>query len=665
MKLPDYLIHDPWLEPFTNAILRRKEYFLYRREQILAGKDPVDFANGHLFFGLHFEKGKWIIREWAPNATGISIVGDMTGWKQDNQFRLSPAGNGIWEAILPSGKVKHGQLYKLLVQWDGGSGERIPAYASRVVQDEKTKLFSAQVWQPAKAYRWKVPKFNRPDEAPLIYEAHIGMSSEAEKVSTFREFRENILPRIKTLGYNTLQLMAIQEHPFYGSFGYHVSSFFAVSSRFGTPDDLKELIDQAHAMDIAVIMDIVHSHAVKNVNEGLGLFDGTRYQYFHDGPMGEHPAWDSYCFNYSKPEIVHFLLSNCKYWLDTFHFDGFRFDGITSMLYLDHGLSRDFTSYNDYYDGNQDEDAIVYLKLANELIHQIKPTALSIAEEMSGMPGLATPFTGGGYGFDYRLAMGTPDFWIKTIKEKADEEWNVSTIYYELSNHRSDEQTIGYTESHDQALVGDKTIAFRLMDKEMYFHMQRSDENLVIDRGMALHKMIRLVTAATAGGGYLNFMGNEFGHPEWIDFPREGNNWSFKYARRQWSLADNPDLRYGDLLLFDRDMVTLLKESSVYKTPFPELVVSHETDQVLAFRRKNWLFVFNFSPVRSYTDYGLFVPGGKYIIKLNTDNTLYGGFDRIDTELTYQTVTDTHGTSVLKLYVPSRTGLVLQRITTC
>ena len=174
--------------------------------------------------------------------------------------------------------------------------------------------------------------------------------------------------------------MAIQEHPYYGSFGYHVSSFYAASSRFGTPDDLKHLIDDAHSMGIAVIMDIVHSHAVKNELEGLGRFDGSYNQYFYGDHRREHPAWDSLCFDYGKNEVLHFLLSNCKFWLEEYGFDGFRFDGVTSMLYYSHGLGQAFGSYDDYYNGGQDTNAITYLSLANEVIHTVNPNAITIAE---------------------------------------------------------------------------------------------------------------------------------------------------------------------------------------------------------------------------------------------------------------------------------------------
>ena len=537
MKDLKIIKHDPWLEPFKGAIEgRHNDVINKERELTQACGSLTEFANAHEYFGLHrTQRGGWVFREWAPGATAITLVGDFSNWKPMKKFELRrlPGSDGVWETRLRPSDIHHGQHYKMIVEWPGGSGERIPAYARRVVQDENTKLFSAQVWAPEHPYEWKNEKFE-PDTRPLmIYECHIGMAQQREGVGTYREFRENVLPRIAADGYNAIQIMAIQEHPYYGSFGYHVSSFFAASSRFGTPEELKELIDAAHGLGIAVIMDIVHSHAVKNEVEGLGRLDGTYNQYFYGDGRREHPAWDSLCFDYGKNEVLHFLLSNCKYWLEEFRFDGFRFDGVTSMLYYSHGLGQAFGSYDDYYNGGQDTNAITYLTLANLLIHQVNPRAITIAEEMSGMPGLAIPFKDGGIGFDYRMAMGIPDYWIRLLKEKRDEDWHPTSIFWELTNRRADEKTVSYVESHDQALVGDKTVIFRLIDKEMYWHMMVDDNDMTVARGMALHKMLRLVTAATINGGYLNFMGNEWGHPEWIDFPREGNGWSYKYARRR------------------------------------------------------------------------------------------------------------------------------------
>ena len=579
------------------------------------------------------------------------------------EYALKSIGSGNWELLLPNEKMTHNNLYAFSIYWEGGQGKRIPAWANRVVQDDHTKMFNAQVWAPEKPYHWEKSAFKRKSEAPLIYEGHIGMAGESERVHTYNEFRTDILPRVQKAGYNTIQLMAIPEHPYYGSFGYHVSSFFAPSSRFGTPEELKQLVDEAHKMGISVIIDLVHSHAVKNENEGLGKYDGTRWQFFHDGPKGEHPAWDSYCFNYGKPEVLHFLLSNIRYWLEEFKFDGFRFDGVTSMLYFDHGLGKAFTCYDDYFNDGLDQEAFSYFIMANRLIHEINPNALSIAEEMSGLPGLATPQKDGGLGFDYRMAMGVPDFWIKLIKEVSDEKWDVGYIFHELTSKRLDEKVVSYAESHDQALVGDKTIIFRLIDKEMYFSMRKDQPNMAVERGVALHKMIRLATLSCAGGAYLNFMGNEFGHPEWIDFPREGNNWSYAHARRLWSLEDNKDLKYCWLSDFDREMITLVKKSKLIDIPEVNWVYDHKDNQILIYSRGDFLFVFNFSPVQSFADYGIPMSPSKYKVVLNTDEYQFGGQNRIDNSIIYSTSPESGKTSqhYLRLYMPARTAIVLER----
>ena len=660
--------NDAYLEPYEDAIRGRHDHYLWKLNQLSGnGRHSLtDFANGHEYYGLHKLSKGWVFREWAPNATEIYLVGDFNGWQETERYRAKRIeGTGNWELRLSEKAITHGDLYKMHVYWNGGRGERIPAWVRRVVQDEQTGIFSAQVWQPEHDYEWSKKKF-KPNTSPLlIYECHIGMGQDAEKVGSYTEFKELVLPRIIDDGYNCIQIMAIQEHPYYGSFGYHVSSFFAASSRFGTPEELKSLIDEAHKHGVAVIMDIVHSHAVKNEVEGLGNLAGDPNQFFYPGERREHPAWDSLCFDYGKDEVIHFLLSNCKYWLEEFHFDGFRFDGVTSMLYYSHGLGEAFTNYGDYFNGHQDDNAICYLTLANKLIHEVNPKAITIAEEVSGMPGLAARIDDGGYGFDYRMAMNIPDFWIKTIKELSDENWKPSSIFWEVKNRRSDERTISYCESHDQALVGDKTIVFRLIDADMYWHFKKGDENGVAHRGIALHKMIRLVTAAAINGGYLNFMGNEFGHPEWIDFPREGNGWSYKYARRQWNLVDNKELDYHYLGDFDKQMLRVIKsEKDFIKTPVQE-IWHNDGDQVLAFMRGDLVFVFNFNPTTSFTDYGFLVPTGAYNVVLNSDASEFGGNNLADDSVTHLTNYDplyvAERKEWLKLYIPARSAVVLRK----
>jgi 1,4-alpha-glucan branching enzyme len=663
-RLSQLLESDPYLKPYSNQIRHRLERIEETARRLTQGKVSLaEFASGHEYFGLHLQHNEWVFREWAPNATAIYLIGDMSGWRENRDFALEKIGDdGIWEIYLTADRLVHGDLYRLRIHWPGGKGDRIPAYAQRVVQDPNTLIFNAQTWLPPEPYRWARPDFKRPDEDLFIYEAHIGMAQDEEKIGSFREFTVGVLPRIVAAGYNTLQLMAIQEHPYYGSFGYQVSSFFAPSSRYGTPEDLKVLIDSAHSEDLAVVMDLIHSHSVSNEVEGLSRFDGTLFQYFHDGARGRHGAWDSRCFDYGKHQVLHFLLSNCRYWLDEFHFDGFRFDGVTSMLYLHHGLGRVFPSYDDYFDGSVDDDALAYLALANRLIHDIRPDAITLAEDVSGMPGLAVPQSEGGIGFDYRFAMGIPDYWIRLVKDTKDEDWPMGHLWFELINRRKDEKTISYVESHDQALVGDQSLIFRLIGAAMYDHMRIDDDNLQVARGIALYKMIRLITLATAGHGFLDFMGNEWGHPEWIDFPREGNNWSFKHARRQWYLLDDVNLKYHLLARFTRDMISLVKAHHLFASSILQLLYEHSADKVIIFKRGDLIFAFNFHPDHSYTDYRCEAPRGKYRMILDCDAPEYGGHGRLLPKQTHFTIVDDSGARrrhILSLYLPARSAFVL------
>ena len=655
--------HDPYLEPFKNDIdLRVALYTQKRRELLGNGRSLKAFANGHNYFGFHRTRSGWVYREWAPAADAMYLAGDFNGWNTED-CPMTRCDNGVFEVEL-KGKnaLKVGQRVQAVVINAGRVLRRIPLYATRVVQDPVTYLWCAEIEDTFEKFNWTDGGFT-PPKTPFIYECHIGMSSEEGKVSSYTEFKDNVLPRIKDLGYNTIQIMAVMEHPYYGSFGYQVSNFFAASSRYGESKGLKELINKAHEMGIAVLLDVVHSHAVNNTNEGLNEFDGTVYQFFHEGERGNHSAWGTKLFNYGKNEVLHFLLSNLKYWMEVFHFDGFRFDGVTSMLYHDHGLGSAFSGYDMYFSLNTDTEAVTYLQLANELIHEINPNALTVAEDMSGMPGMCVPIKDGGIGFDFRLSMGVPDLWIKMLKEYKDEDWDMLKLWYELTTRRVNEKNIGYAESHDQALVGDKTIMFRLCDADMYTGMSRLfDSNAVVDRGIALHKMIRLITASLAGEGYLNFMGNEFGHPEWIDFPREGNGWSYHYCRRQWSLVDNGDLRYKGLNEFDKAMIKLLKQGDLLNVE-PNNKWVHQEDKIIIFTKGETVFIFNFNPARSFEGY--FVPvdvKGKYKVVLSSDDAAFEGFSRVDSSTEYETFTTPIGWEGFKCYLPSRTAIVLKKI---
>ena len=653
---------DPYLKDYEKDINLRMDSYKRKRQELLKACSGISaFANGYKYFGFHRTKTGWVYREWATAAEEMYLTGDFNDWNLTSH-PLKKLENGIFEIELKGrNALKEGQKIQAVIIHGGETLRRIPLYATRVVQDPVTHLWCAEIEETLKRYDWTVKDFV-PPKTPLIYECHIGMAEDKYDIGTYDEFRENILPRIKDLGYNTIQIMAIMEHPYYGSFGYQVSNFFAASSRYGKSEDLKKLIDTAHQMGIAVLLDVVHSHAVKNTNEGLNCFDGTEYQFFHQGAKGDHSAWGTKLFNYGKNEVIHFLLSNLKYWMEVFKFDGFRFDGVTSMLYHDHGLGSAFSNYGMYFSMNTDIEAITYLQLANELIHKINPHAITVAEDMSGMPGMCIPIKDGGIGFDFRLSMGVPDLWIKLLKEYKDEDWDIPKIWYELIGRRPKEKNIGYAESHDQALVGDKTIMFRLCDAEMYTGMSKLyGSNMTVDRGIALHKMIRLLTSSVAGEGYLNFMGNEFGHPEWIDFPREGNGWSYHYCRRQWNLVDDENLRYCDLNRFDKAMIDLLKTEDILNKPTVNKWL-HNDDKIIIYTKGDTCFAFNFHPTKSFDGY--FIPvdeAGDYKVILSSDDTSFGGFNHIDKSVTYTAEKTPHGWIGFKCYLPSRTAVVFKK----
>ena len=649
---------DKALRPFERDINLRMDNYHRMHEMLTGGGRLTDFANAHEYYGFHHTAEGWVYREWAPGADGVCLSGEFNGWAPEDA-PLTPIGSGNWELRLPEETLRDGMRVKTVVRNGPNLSWHIPLYARRVIQDPESFEWICEVWDPITPYAWTDGDF-RPDSQLFIYESHVGMATEEYRVGTYREFADNVLPRVQYLGYNTVQLMAIMEHPYYGSFGYQVSNFFAASSRFGLPEDLKYLVNKAHSMGIAVLLDVVHSHAVKNTVEGINRFDGTDTQFFRAGRAGDHPAWDTKCFNYGKTEVLHFLLSNLKFWMTEYHFDGFRFDGVTSMLYHDHGLGAAFSNLKMYFSMNTDTEAITYLQLANELIHELRPDGITIAEDMSGMPGMTLKVPDGGIGFDYRLAMGLPDMWIRLIKEKRDEDWSLDYIWNELNNRMA--ATIAYVESHDQALVGDQTIMFRLAEAHMYTDMDKICHNEVIDRAMALHKMLRLVTCAAGGNGYLNFMGNEFGHPEWIDFPREGNGWDYKYCRRQWSLLENGYLKYGQLNLFDRDMIQTCRKYGVLGDGGARLRLLRQNDHLLAFERGGLVFAFNFDPVRSHMDVAVPVSVGRdHEVLFTTDDACYGGFDNITHEL-HSAFIPGMSSPTLRLGLPPRTAMVLKPV---
>lgn len=656
---------DPWLEPFSQQLIDRQVRFQDWYDKLTKSEGSlINFANSYKNYGLHsLPDGNYKIVEYIPNVESVSLVGDFNNWNTESHPLKKSNDFGLWELTIPAKTIPIDSKYKIAMKLSSGEWiYRLDPWVHRATYSEETTQYEGRFWEDNYKFKNPRPK-NAAGNEIKIYEAHIGISTPDPKVGSYKNFTQNILPIIKDLGYNTIQLMAIMEHAYYASFGYQVTSFFAASSRFGTPDELKELIDTAHGMGIQVLLDVVHSHSSKNVDDGLNMFNGTDHYLFHGGGRGMHDLWDSRLFNYTNYETLRFLLSNLKYYIDVFQFDGFRFDGVTSMLYKHHGLSYGFSgNYHEYFGEGVDDEALVYLMLAHKLMDDISKTEnitlTSIAEDVSGMPTLCRPITDGGIGFDYRLSMAIPDMWIKVLKHLSDEQWDLGNIVHTLCNRRYGEKVVVYCESHDQALVGDKTIAFWLMDAEMYTNMSVLTElTPVIDRGIALHKMIRLITYGLGGEGYLNFEGNEFGHPEWLDFPRVGNGESYHYSRRQFNLIKDDLLRYKFLYAFDKPMLKL-------DVTGPEYVsLKHEGDKVLVFEKGDLLFIFNFNSSQSFVDYKIGVEHpGKYKVVLDSDAKEFGGHQRLDDLQVYFTSDEpwNHRKNSMQVYIPTRTALVLQ-----
>lgn len=660
---------DRYLEPFADALRYRYSKYQSLLSAIEASEGGLEaFSQAYNTMGLNRTPGGITYREWAPAARQMFLFGEFNNWDR-TACPLERGEYGIWQCFVPdkpdgTSAIPHGTKVKAtVVPNDGPPKDRNPAWATYCVQDPTTFLYDTVFWDPPEKYVWKSKDHVKRPQSLRIYECHVGMASNELKVGSYREFADNVLPRIKETGYTALQIMAIMEHAYYASFGYHVTNFFAVSSRSGEPEDLKYLIDKAHQLGLFVLMDVVHSHASSNSMDGINHFDGTDHHYFHEGERGRHSLWDSRLFNYGHWEVLRFLLSNLRWYMDEYHFDGFRFDGVTSMLYTHSGIGVQFSGdYAEYFGFQVDMDACVYMMLANELVHKLYPdVAVTIAEDVSGMPTLCVPVEMGGLGFDYRLAMAIPDMWIETFEKNKDENWNMGNIVHTLTNRRWNEKTIGYCESHDQALVGDKTMAFWLMDAAMYSGMScLGDQSPVVERGIALHKMIRLVTMCLSGEGYLTFMGNEFGHPEWIDFPREGNNNSYQHARRRWDLVDDGLLRYRHMYIFEQQMHTLEKDHPFVRFQVHQYVVlQHEGDKVIVVEKGDrLLFVFNFSHSQSHTDYRIGTYwGGRYKLVLDSDSSDSGGHGRLDWDVTHETSSEPwqDRPNFLQVYAPART----------
>lgn len=663
---------DPLLRDHENEIRKRYDSFEKQKSYIDEMEGGIDqFSRAYETHGMHFNEDNSVYcKEWAPGAHQLYLYGDFNNWNS-RSHPFTKIDHGKWELTVAADKdgscpIEHGTKVKILIEkQDGGTVDRLSPWATYVRQPGPGQGFAYDqiVWNPVWKYAFKHEWPSKPTSL-RIYECHVGIASAEAKICSYAEFTANVMPRIVKLGYNAIQLMAVMEHVYYASFGYHVTNFFAVSSRFGNPEELKELIDVAHSHGLLVLLDLVHSHASKNVLDGLNQFDSTDTCFFLDGARGEHALWDSRMFNYSLVEVKRFLLSNLRWYVHEYRIDGFRFDAVTAIMYHSRGLGHNFSGdYNEYFGPNADVDAIVYLMLANDMLRTLHPHTVTVAEDASGMPALCRPVSEGGIGFDYRLALAIPNKWIELMKEPSDENWSMADIVRTMTNRRRMEKTISYVESHDESLVGGKSIAFWLMDKEMYTNMSVSSETtLVIDRGMALHKIMRLLTHSLGGEGYLNFIGNEFGHPEWLDFPRDANNHSHNYARRQWHLVDDQNLRYKYLNAFDTAMNEAEQRYGwLHKNP-ATCIRTNEANKIISFERAGLIFVFNFHCNTSFARYQIGTrAAGRYRIVFDSDQPEFGGYGRLDRNTDHHTFNQEYDgcPHSLIVYAPCRCALIL------
>ena len=661
------------MKPFEINIKKRVlEYKKILNEIIKNEKSLENFSKSYEFMGISLlPNGDIKYREYAPGAKGISIFGEFNNWNKE-QYWAQKDKFGYWEVIVPNEngapKIQHGQIVKInVVLEDGNWMERNPIWSHYLIQNKENMILENIFWNPEIKYKWKYPeKHMKKPNSLRIYEVHIGLSSFDPKINTYKEFAEDILPRVKKMGYTAIQFMAIMEHADYASFGYHVNYLFAISSRFGTPEEFMYLIDKCHENGLYVIMDIIHSHASSNVNDGFNYWDGTDHLYFHGGDLGKHVQWDSKLYNYSSYETLRLLLSNCSYYINEYRIDGFRFDCVTSMLYTHHGIDYTFTgNYQEYFGEYFNEESAVYLMLANILIHKLNPEALTIAEDFSGMPGLCRPVNEGGYGFDYKMHMKICDKWKNFLMDIKDEEWNIGNILYTLTNRRYNENHISYAESHDQSFIGNYSLSSLLLSSERFWNMsKKSPETIVIDRGICLFKMIRLLTFALGGEGSLNFMGNEFACPDSLDFPKKENRFSYSHCRRRWDLCDNEELRYQFLYKWEVIMNKLEEIFNFIRSKDQYISTKHEEDKVIVFEKGDLLFVFNFHPIKSFEGYQIGTKwGSKHKIILDSDEERFMGKGRLKyghENMFLSTKKQFNNRPYnMKVYIPSRTCMVL------
>jgi 1,4-alpha-glucan branching enzyme len=602
------------MDPMQSPRPRRAQVFSDHVKSLLTADDLFLFNQGTHYrlydkLGAHVVEGGTYFAVWAPNARAVSVIGDWNGWRAGRDRLVPRETSGIWEGVVPS--IGHGARYKFaIVGPDGVTRDKADPFATRAEHPPAT---ASVVWQPQHDWddaAWlatRKARFAR--DAPVsIYELHAGSwRRDHNDVLGYRELGERLGEHVRRLGFTHVELMPVMEHPFYGSWGYQVTGYFAATTRYGAPDDLMAMIDGLHQQEIGVIVDWVPAHFPTDAH-GLGLFDGTHLFEHADPRRGFHPDWTSNIFNYGRHEVKSFLISSAISWLDRYHVDGLRVDGVASMLYRDY--SRKPGEWVPNEDGsNHDRDAIAFLQQFNRAVYGGFPDVQTIAEESTAWGGVSHPPEAGGLGFGYKWDLG----------------WMHDTLAY-LAR-----EPIHRRWHHDQ-------LTFRaIYASTENFVLPLSHDEVVHGKGSLIRKVpgdpwqkyatLRLLYGYqwTLPGKKLLFMGDELGvwgewnHESQLDWPLAGHPAHDGIARWVADLngayRSHPALHVGDcepwgfrwIVGDDRDASVLVYARLGHASDRPVVVVA------------------NFTPVVR-DGYRIGVPrNGFWREVLNSDAASYGG----------------------------------------
>ena len=623
------------------------------------GDDIANFQNGtnyrcYELFGSHEMEVQGVrgyyFAVWAPNATYISVIGNFNDWNTEaHPLHVRLDHSGIWEGFIPH--FVKGEVYKYHIH--GFAGQRLDKgdpYASFWEVRPKTASitwnldyqWSDQAWMHSRK------EHNKLDAPWSVYEVHLASWMRPDKYNeevyhSYDYFRERLVPYVKEMGFTHVELMPIMEHPFDGSWGYQGTGYFAPTSRYGSPQQFKALIDAFHQAGIGVILDWVPSHFPYDAH-GLFMFDGSHTYEYADMRKGYHPDWNSYIFNYKRGEVKSFLISSARFWLDQYHIDGIRVDAVSSMLKLNYSRQQGQWEPNEF-GGDGNLEAIEFIKDLNATIYRDFPDVQTIAEEATDWPGVSKPTVEDGLGFGMKWMMGWMHDTLKYFKQDPfyrqyqQDQFAFSMMYYYDENFM-------LPLSHDEVVHGKSPMLYKMPGDEW----QKFANLRLLYSYMFTHP-----------GGKLLFMGDEFGAT---------SEWNYK-SELQWELLQYD--AHNGMRNCVKDLCHLLKaEPALYENQFNQygfewLDLNHRSESVVSFKRKgkkaadDLVVVLNMTPVVR-KDWKLHVQGkSKWSEVFNSDDQKYwGGGDVRNPEIGIRTVDKKEKWYELNLHLPPLSAIVLK-----